>query len=337
MLSNGMIADEADTLRAPHEQRLTIEHLRSFVALAEELHFARAAARLYVSASPFSKRIKDLESFVGAPLVQRTTRSVELTDAGTVLLPHARDLVRRFDSLRWVVRDEPSVGVPLVRIGLPPGGTHPSERTSLVGAVKRAIDQSRVTLETVHPGEVHELLSSGALHLAVVNSTSAESDLESVVLRIENYAVAFAASDPMASRREVRLESISHMRYATIDIQPPTENQLQLYQEIAAAGVQGDTLLVDDVFGLGDVVATQNAFAFVPMASGSPYTRALDDPEIAIRPLAGFALRRFTLAVWLPERAVGDRLLSTIGAELRKAFPPINRTPSSRRTERKPV
>lgn len=65
---------------------VSISHLRYFVAVAEELHFGRAAARLHMSQSPLSRAIRDLERELGLVLFVRTTRRMELTPAGLVLL-----------------------------------------------------------------------------------------------------------------------------------------------------------------------------------------------------------------------------------------------------------
>lgn len=72
---------------------MELRQLRYFVALAEELHFARAATRVGIAQSPLSKAIKDFEADLGVRLITRTTRSVELTRSGEVLLADARRIL----------------------------------------------------------------------------------------------------------------------------------------------------------------------------------------------------------------------------------------------------
>jgi DNA-binding transcriptional LysR family regulator len=74
---------------------MELRHLRYFVAVGEEENMSRAAVKLHVSQPALSKQVRDLEDEIGFPLLQRTAKSVRLTEAGRVFLDSARAVLRR--------------------------------------------------------------------------------------------------------------------------------------------------------------------------------------------------------------------------------------------------
>jgi DNA-binding transcriptional LysR family regulator len=78
---------------------MNLRHLRYFVTVAEERHFTRAAERLGIGQPPLSMQIKKLEDEIGAPLLRRLTRGVELTDVGALVFEHAQQILAQVDRM----------------------------------------------------------------------------------------------------------------------------------------------------------------------------------------------------------------------------------------------
>jgi DNA-binding transcriptional LysR family regulator len=102
---------------------MEFRELRAFVAAGQELHFARAAAQLYMSASTMSELIRRLELELGTPLFTRTTRRIELTDAGTELLGRATTILELTAQAAEAVSAIARANVGAIRLGItPPAG-----------------------------------------------------------------------------------------------------------------------------------------------------------------------------------------------------------------------
>ena len=107
-----------------------LRQLRYFVAVAEELHFGRAAERLHMSQSPLSRAIRELERDVGAVLFIRTTRHVELTPAGSALLSRARVALTEVDVALDEARRAAQPGPEVIAIGHGPFSRSLAERVA---------------------------------------------------------------------------------------------------------------------------------------------------------------------------------------------------------------
>ena len=151
-----------------------LRRLRYFVAVAEECHFGRAAARLHMSTPPLSQRIRELESELGLRLFDRTSRRVELSPAGERLLGEARIVLRAadgFNRLASELASEPS------DIGL--GFCHGSEGGAMI-ALRRMLDQQpEVGVRPAAMTSLHifEALRNGRISVGIVRGAVNDPDV----------------------------------------------------------------------------------------------------------------------------------------------------------------
>lgn len=124
---------------------MELRHLRCFQAVAEELHFARAAERLHVDQSPLSRTIKELEEDLGARLFVRTTRSTQLTRAGRQLLEHVPRIFTALEQARDSVKSAANGFDGQLRIALSDGVT-PSRLPALLARCREEDPEVEVRL-----------------------------------------------------------------------------------------------------------------------------------------------------------------------------------------------
>jgi DNA-binding transcriptional LysR family regulator len=153
-----------------------VGHLRCFVAVAEELHFGRAAERLGMAQPPLSQRIRRLEREFGVRLFDRSSRKVELTAPGRLLLDEARDIIARVDRAYSVAERARRGEAGTVRAGLPSdlGGRVVA---ALIAAFRERRPDLRLDLRETGTAEQIRALADGALDAGVVRHPCDSRDL----------------------------------------------------------------------------------------------------------------------------------------------------------------
>jgi DNA-binding transcriptional LysR family regulator len=177
----------------------TLAQLASFVAVAEELHFGRAAARLHLTQPPLSRQIKLLEQEVGVTLLDRTGRTVKVTPAGRVFLAEARRILRLAEESSLAVRRIPTGAGGTLAVGFTAVSVHGYVRSFLRRMVEELPHVDLVLREQVTAGQV-EAIASGDLDLGFVRPPVIRAGLLSRVVHAERLLLAAPADDPFAAR-----------------------------------------------------------------------------------------------------------------------------------------
>ncbi|WP_026412420.1 LysR family transcriptional regulator [Actinomadura oligospora] len=186
---------------------LEVRQLRYFVAVAEELHFGRAAARLGMAQPPLSRAIRELERQLGVKLLERTTRSVLLTPAGEALLRDARAVL---ESVGAAGRRARHAGQPKPRLRLALKADADGGMLSAILAMYQQEDAA-LPVELVWGGrdEQSQALRDGRADVALLLSPFDERGLDAEPLRTEPRLAVLAADDPLAARTSLVLADLS--------------------------------------------------------------------------------------------------------------------------------
>jgi len=183
---------------------MELRHLRYFVAVAEELHFGRAALRLHVAQPPLSQQIRALEEELQLRLFHRTSRRVELTAEGRVFLEHARSVLVQTERAAEMARAAGRGEAGRIAIGFVASAVY-----SFVPTILREFRQSRPRVE-LYCSEMRSIMQLHALQqrqidVGFVRAPVREAGLETALLCREPFVVVMPAEHPLAGEARVSL------------------------------------------------------------------------------------------------------------------------------------
>lgn len=183
---------------------MELRHLRYFVAVAEERHFGRAAERLHMAQPPLSQQIRQLEADVGVELLHRTTRRVDLTEAGAAYLARARAILADVDAAADHARRVAAGAIGHLAIGCVGSVTY-----SLLPTLSRGLSTELPGVDFSFRGEMLvpdqvEALRNGDIDVALLRPPVADSSLTVTPLRRDRLVAALPADHPLARRRLLR-------------------------------------------------------------------------------------------------------------------------------------
>ncbi len=289
---------------------MELRHLRYFVAVAEEKHFGRAAERLHIAQPPLSQQIRRFEAELGEPLLYRTTRSVELSPAGTVLLERAREILAAVDAAVEDARRAARGEYGRLAIGFTGSSTY-ELLPSLAVALRRELPGVVLDLrgELLTPAQVARLVD-GALDLGLLRPPVHERDLDVEVLRSEPLIAVLPESHRLAAADAVPLDELASEPFVTY----PSHFRSVLHDAVEdACAAHGFKPLaaheVSETATLVSFVAAGLGVSLVPASVGNMTVRGA-----IYRPLADDATRVELAVAWRrdDDRPVLSRALDVI-------------------------
>lgn len=188
---------------------IQIRHLRQFLVVAEELHFTRAADRLFVAQPALSASIRKLEASLGFELFDRGTRSVELTAEGRAFLEAARAAVQAYNTAMSTASRLRGALIGTVRLGIHPQ-VGSAVRRAIVSRLREISEDVELTVVTAGTAALMRDLRAGRLDAAIRIAPADAEDLDCRVLARSRLVVVVPAAHPLAERGPVPLSELRH-------------------------------------------------------------------------------------------------------------------------------
>jgi len=273
--------------------RFELRHLRAFVLLAEELHFGRAAERLCMTQPALSRLIRSLEEDIGVELLQRTTRSVELTEAGRVFLAESREVLRLLE--RGVMRTHSAAlgnagNVAVAYTDFAINGPLPR----ILETFRREHPGVRVELSYVPTVVQKEEILAGHIDVGLLIGPFESKGVNSVSVMLDPLVALLSDGHPLARQETVSLKDLADEPFVLGSKDSWAAFRHIVFSACREAGfspnVVQEASTSDGIFGL--------VSANIGVSLYSSCVRSIQRQGLAIRPLAGVDHQVETLAVW---------------------------------------
>lgn len=269
--------------------KLDMKLLAAFCMAAQELHFGKAAQRLFMSQPPFSQLIKRLESHAGTALFVRTTRSVELTPAGQVMYQHALRILDDTESMLRLVRLASAGEAGSLKVGLTPTAAS-SPLAEALYRYRQSHPQMELDLQEMNSNEMQPALRRNSIDVALMRPHRIEPDIEAVEVLEEHMVLALRKDHPMAGLARVSLRRLAGLPLIGYDPQVSPYFHELLDAMLAHAGA-GFTVVLESVVptiltfveaGVGAALVPQTMsktrgqpLAFIPIAEAKRFPASI--------------------------------------------------------------
>lgn len=259
-----------------------LRHLRYFLAVAEEKHFGRAADRLHMAQPPLSSQIKQLEAELGTVLLERTTRRVDLTEAGALLMERAQQILADVEAAKFDVAEVGRGAAGVLRLGFAGTATY-RLMPEIVRTSRERLPLVRLQIsgEMLTP-QMEEALLENRLDIAVLRPPVRSAEIELENIQASDLVIALHRQHRLAA--EHGPISIEELAAENIVSYPQGSSVASVVAELARrAGFR--PRIVQEATETSTLIALVGAglgIGFLPGSQSLPL-----NSSIVIRPLAG--------------------------------------------------
>ena len=263
---------------------MEISQITAFLAVAEELHFGRAAQRLHSAQPPLSRTIRQLEKQLGATLFDRNTRNVRLTSAGEALLGPAREILDACRLAEIAVAAAGRGQVGRVRIGFSGVSSH-----LLIGRWAKLVRHTHPGIEFVlnssaFASEALNKLLDGTLDIGLGRWIFTPPGIASRVILNEDFVVAVTVDHPLAGRDGVRIEELATEPWVALPADPGSALRDSLLRAAHDAGFTPRIVQsAPDSMSLMALVSAEVGCALTV----SSVVENVNNPDVVFLPLVG--------------------------------------------------
>ena len=262
---------------------MELRHLRCFLAVAEELHFARAAERLHIEQSPLSRTIKELEEDLGEQLFVRTSRSTRLTRAGKLFLEHVPRVFAALEQARDSVNAAANGFHGQLRIALSDGIT-PSPLPSLLALCRQEEPEVEIRLFEVPLSQQLKGLHDDLYDVGFAQSDEVGDGIAAEPIWSDPLMVAVPARHPLLKHKRIPLDEV--LRYPLVLCDPKVcEGHARQVERVLRRAEQ-EPLIAERVASCDLMMALVSA-GFALGLAGAPHIASSREPGVVARPLAG--------------------------------------------------
>lgn len=262
---------------------MELRHLRCFIAVAEELHFARAAERLHIEQSPLSRAIKELEQHLGVQLFERTTRRTRLTWAGKVFLEEALRIFACIDQAKVSVKAAATGYHGRLRIALSDGIAQP-RLSALLAQCREEEREVEIRLSETSLAKQIKGLNSDVFDAGFAQSDEVGEGITAEPVWSDSLVVAVPARHPILVHPRIPLDEV--LRYPLVLCHPEACKGFWRQVERVLRTVDAKLIVADRVPTL-DLMMTLVAAGYGLGFAGEGQIAACRNPDVIARPLAG--------------------------------------------------